>query len=214
MLDNDISASLKKGVGMSVYKAVQQAGITSLLLLFLTSCYQPPYNNFQPYNGMPPSAQGTPIKAYLGTQVSLLKRLRAKDIQFIQYGDTSTLIVPTDRYFVFNSPQLNELCYPGLVYIVQLLKQYPDSTIYVAGFTDNVGSRFSKNELTQDRAEAMITYLWANGIKAKRLNPEGYGDKYAVADNHLIHGSAQNRRLEIQWFNDPNTPRVCCLEDK
>ena len=197
---------------MSIYKVAQQIGLTGLLLLCLTSCYQPPYNNFQPYNGIPPSDQGNPIKTYLGTQVSLIKRLKSKDIQLIQYGDTSTLIVPTDRYFMFNSPKLNELCYPGLVYIIQLLKQYPDSTIDVAGFTDNVGSRFAKNELAQARAETMLTYLWANGIKAKRLSAEGYGEKYAVADNHLIHGSAQNRRLEIQWFNNPNTPRTCCVE--
>ena len=199
---------------MSVYKAVQQAGITTLLLLVLTSCYQPPYNNFQPYNGIPPSDQGNPIKTYIGTQASLIKRLKAKDIEFIQYGDTSTLIVPTDRYFVLNSPQLNELCYPGLVYIIQLLKQYPDSTIYVAGFTDNVGSRFAKNELTQDRAENMLTFLWANGIKAKLLSAEGYGEKYPVSDNHLIHGSAQNRRLEIQWISNTMTPHTCCLVDK
>ena len=197
---------------MSVYKVARQIGILGLLVLLLTSCYQPPYNNFQPYNGIPPSGQGIPIKAYLGTEVNLIKRLKANDIQFIQYGDTSTLIVPTDRYFIFNSPQLNELCYPGLVYIVQLLKQYPDHTFYIAGFTDNVGSRFAKNELSQDRAEAMLTFLWANGVKAKRLNAEGYGEKYAVSDNHIIHGSAQNRRLEIQWFNNPNEPRMCCLE--
>lgn len=199
---------------MSVYKMVRQTGITSLLFLLLTSCYQPPYNNFQPYNSLPAGDQGNQIKAYVGTEASLIKKLKAKDIQFVKYGDTSTIIVPTDRYFIFNSPQLNELCYPGLAYIIQLLKQYPDSTIYVAGFTDNVGSRFAKNKLTQDRAEAMLTYLWANGIQAKLLRAEGYGEKYAVSDNHLVHGSAQNRRLEIQWASNPNTPNDCCLKDK
>ena len=143
---------------MSVYKVARQAGITGLLLLLLTSCYQPPYNNFKPYNWLPPSKPGAPIKAYLSTQMNLVEQLKSKDIQFIQYGDTSTLIVHTDRYFMFNSPQLNELCYPGLVSIIQLLRQYPDSTIYIAGFTDNVGSRFAKNELTQSRAEAMLTF--------------------------------------------------------
>ena len=93
---------------MSVYKVARQAGITSLLLLLLISCYQPPYNNFEPYNGIPPSSQGIPIKAYLGTEVSLINRLKANDIQFIQYGDTSTLIVPTDRYFIFMESRQND----------------------------------------------------------------------------------------------------------
>ncbi len=128
------------------------------------------------------------------------------DIRFEQYGDTMTLIVPTDRYYYFNSARLIELRYPSLVRIVKLLKFYPKRTIYVAGFTDNVGSRYHKNTLSQAQAETMVTFLWAFGIPAKLLNAEGYGDKHAVSDNRLIHGSAHNRRIEIQWYNSP----VCC----
>lgn len=137
----------------------------------------------------------------------VIESLQKVDIQYVQYGDTNTLVVPTDRYFHFNSPRLNELCYPGLALIVRLLRFYPESVIYVAGFTDNIGSRHHKKMLTQARAETMLTYLWANDIHARRLKAEGYGDKHAVSDNKIIHGSAQNRRLEIQWYNSrPSQP--------
>lgn len=197
---------------MFAFKKIQLAGITSLLVSLLTSCYQPPYNNFQPYNNLPLSKQKQGYKAYVGSEQQLITDLNANDIEFIQYGDTRTLIVPTDRYFIFNTPKLNDICYVGLERIIQMLKQYPHSTIYVAGFTDNVGTKFAKNELTQARAEAMLTFLWANGIPAKRLEAEGYGSKYPVANNRLIHGSAQNRRLEIQWFNDPKATYACCIK--
>ena len=95
-----------------------------------------------------------------------------------------------------------------------MLKRYPHSTIYVAGFTDDIGSHEDKVKLTQARAEAMLTFLWANAISAKRLNAEGYGSKHAIGDNHLIHGSAYNRRLEIQWFRDPKMLYNCCNQDK
>ena len=202
------------GVAMSVFKTLQQAGITGLLLLLLTSCYQPPFNNFKPFTGLPPkNDQNNLIRPYFGSQQTLIRELSRQDIQFVKYGDTMTLIVPTDRYFLFESPKLNQVCYAGLVNIVQLLKKYPDSTIYVAGFTDDIGSKFAKNHLTQARAEAMLTFLWANNIPAKFLHPEGYGSKYPVGDNNLIHGSAHNRRLEIQWFSN-HTPHTCCIEEK
>lgn len=203
---------------------------TVLMVSLLSSCYHPPYNNFKPYNrtgrkiasgtvsgaavgvlaggGMSGNLLGAAIGgtlgaangAYRNTQSVIVKQLKKQDIQFVEYGDTMTLIVPTDKYYMALSPRLNEICYPGLVNIVRLLKLYPKSPIYVAGFMDNVGSRYYKNRMSQAKAETMLTFLWANGIRSARLKAEGYGDKNDVADNQLIHGSAQNRRIEIQWF--------------
>lgn len=146
---------------------------------------------------------GLGVSLYKTSRTHLIKELQREDILYIQYGDTTTLVVPTDRYFLFNSPRLNDLCYMGLVNIVKLIRCYVHTPIYVAAFTDSVGSREHKDKLTQARAEAMLTFLWANGISAQQLHAEGYGDRYDVGQNALIRGSAYNRRLEIQWFNAP-----------
>lgn len=208
-------------------------GLMACMLATNTACFHPPYNNFQeshrdlkyPATGL---VAGTAAGALLGalagytgvgavaggvigsaiglsktTKNALIADLLKYDIQFEQYGDTMTLIVPTDRYFVFNSPHLSDLCYDGLNDIVKLLKHYPCSQIYIASFTDDVGSRYHKKMLSQARAESMLTFLWANNISAQRLQADGYGDKHDVGDNQLIHGSAHNRRLEIQWANAP-----------
>ena len=119
--------------------------------------------------------------------------------------------MPTDKYFMFESPRLNEVCYAGLLNIISLLRLYPHSPVYVAAFTDDVGTNSHKKRLSQAQAETMLTYLWANGIQAYRLKAEGYGDKNTVADNALIHGSAMNRRIEIQWFN---IARAQCCKPK
>lgn len=198
-----------------MYKKVQQLILGCIAACALSSCYQqPPYNNFEPFNSLPPDKQENAAGTYMGTEANLIRELNDDDIQFVKLGETRTLIVPTDRYFIFDTPQLNDLCFKGLLDIVKMLKRYPKSTIYVAGFTDDVGSRSSKAKLTQARAEAMLTFLWANGVQANRLDAQGYGSKYPVGDNHLIHGSAYNRRLEIQWFNDPKKPYNCCTKDK
>ncbi|HAT6819990.1 TPA: OmpA family protein [Legionella pneumophila] len=228
--------SLIKGVDMSRKLAKTRILGYGLMICFLAGCFHPPYNNFQPDRravkrvgvdtgigavaGVIASgtASGTLIGAAAGGTVGLvasiyrdskrkiIRDLQKQDIQYVEYGDTRTLIIPTDKYFMFSSPRLNEICYPGLNNIIRLLNFYPQSTIYVAGFTDNVGSRSHKRKLSQAQAETMMTFLWANGIAAKRLKAEGYGDKNAISDNAIIHGSAQNRRIEIQWFTSPAQP--------
>lgn len=203
-----------------------------LMMCLLSGCYHPPYNNFRPYNNaVATTAGGVAVGALAGTLATgngsgtvigalvggglgfalgatndskrhIVKELSKMDIQYVQYGDTNVLIVPTDKYFMINSPRLNQLSYKGLTNIVKLLKIYPRSQIYVAGFTDNVGTSQHKKMMSQAQAETMLTYLWANDIQAQRLKAEGYGDKNDISDNELIHGSAQNRRIEIQWYTN------------
>lgn len=201
-----------------------------LMICLLSGCFHPPYNNFRPdhrvarraaggaafgtaagaltsgtlsgalIGGVIGGTIGAAIGIHKDSKPSLVKALNKQNIDFVEYGDTMTLYVPTDKYFMFESPRLNEICYPGLNNIVRLLKLYPQSPVYVAAFTDNVGSRRHKRYLSQAQAETMLSYLWANNIQAYRLKAEGYGDKNTVSENALIHGSAQNRRIEIQWF--------------
>lgn len=219
---------------MSLKKTCIKLLCNALALSLLTSCFHAPYNNFKPdrraeritakaatggaiagavitgtLTGTAAGAliggvAGAAVGAVKDNQRSIIKELKKNSIQFVEYGDTLTLIVPTDKYYLFNSEKLNDLNHCGLNNIVKLLKHYPNTPIYVAGFTDNVGSHQHKKFLSQAQAETMITFLWANGIKVQRLNAEGYDDQFAVSDNFIIHGSAENRRVEIQWFSRPH----------
>ena len=217
---------------MVVKDAWRRTACVGLFSLTLSGCFQPPFNNF---HDDPPSlkrtATGAGIGAITGTLLGntllgaaigatagsivgvyrvnkhgIVSELQKQDIQFVEYGDTLTLVVPTDHYFQFNSSRLNELCFAGLNNIVKLLKFYPCSRIYVAAFTDNVGSKHHKRMLSQAQAETMIGFLWAHNIPAKLLKAEGFADKNTIGDNQWIHGSAYNRRLEIQWTNVSDKP--------
>lgn len=221
---------------MLVSPPIRLVMIISLLSLLLSGCFHPPFNNFNhdhqklkqiafgaglgagtgavigsiagsaPAGALIGGLAGAATGAYYNTKHALLTELQRQDIQYIKYGDTITLVIPTDRYFIFNSPTINDICYPGLNNIIRILRYYPKTTIYVAAFTDNVGSRHHKKMLSQARAETMLTFLWAHDIHAQRLHAEGYAEGYAIGDNHLIHGSAYNRRIEIQWQDSP-----CCV---
>ncbi len=170
----------------------------ALLSMLLTGCFSPPFNNFRDPLQTDPSA----ISPFT-LRARLIEKLRREDVQFVRYGDQYTLIVPTDRYFVFNSPHLNDICYPGLNDIAGLIKTYHYDKIYVAAFTDDIGSDHHKDKLSLARAETMLTFLWAKRIPAEHLVAEGYGDEHDIGDNHFIHSSAYNRRIEIQWTETP-----------
>lgn len=218
---------------MSVITAARHPACVGLLALALSGCFHPPYNNFHDdhrtlrrvaisagvgagtgaiigsvtgsaaIGAAIGGAAGVAVGLYSSNQHALLKEIQKQDMQYIAYGDTMTLVIPTDRYFQFNSPRLNDICYPGLNNIIRLLKYYPDSPVYVAAFTDDVGTRYHKKMLSQAQAETMLTFLWANDIRAQLLHAEGYGDKHDVGDNQWIRSSAYNRRIEIQWLNGP-----------
>ena len=138
------------------------------------------------------------IGLYYQSKHYLINELSKADIQYIEYGNTITFLIPTDKYFLFNTATLNDLLYNGLNSLIKLIKKYPNGPIYIATFSDNIGDNLYNQHLSQKRSEAMLTFLWANGIALDRLNAEGYGQKNPIADNQLIRGNALNRRIEIQ----------------
>lgn len=79
----------------------------------------------------------------------------------------------------------------------QLLKN-PDVKVIVAGHTDNSGDALFNLNLSQQRAEAVKTYLVNKGVEPKNLTARGYGITQPVADNNTSSGRAQNRRVELR----------------
>src|SRR5882672_3607052 len=77
--------------------------------------------------------------------------------------------------------------------------------LVVNGYTDNapIGAALKKSgvtsnlELSQKRAEAVMQFLTANGIRADLLSAKGFGEADPVAPNTTPAGRAQNRRVEI-----------------
>jgi outer membrane protein OmpA-like peptidoglycan-associated protein len=187
---------------MSIPQFMRLAFTACTICLATSACFHPPYNNFEPDNraikqvgshtalsagagalagaaigsggvgAVIGGAAGAARGMYKTSKPALIADLKKQDIEFIEYGDTMTLIIPTDRFYVFDTPHLNDICYAGLNNAVKLIKLYPHAPVYVAGFTDNVGTKFHKKQLSQARAETMLTFLWANGIQAKRLQAE------------------------------------------
>jgi OOP family OmpA-OmpF porin len=87
--------------------------------------------------------------------------------------------------------------YPVLVSITDILKEYPYSRFLIEGHTDSDGANEMKQTLSQNRAHVVKNYLIENGIKADRLEHDGYGETKPVDTNKTALGKAHNRRVEI-----------------
>ncbi|MGC1650215.1 MAG: OmpA family protein [Candidatus Sulfotelmatobacter sp.] len=71
------------------------------------------------------------------------------------------------------------------------------SQIEIGGYTDNTGDAASNLQLSQQRADAVRSYLVAQGVDASALVAKGYGDTKPAASNDTVEGKFQNRRIEF-----------------
>lgn len=81
--------------------------------------------------------------------------------------------------------------------LANILRDNPDRTVLVEGFTDSTGSTAHNLELSQRRAEAVRAALAQMGIERNRVETRGYGEAYPVAGNNTAGDRQLNRRVEI-----------------
>ncbi len=80
----------------------------------------------------------------------------------------------------------------------KLLAEQPTVKLEMAGHTDNVGKPAANRDLSQRRAQAVVTYLTQHGIAPDRLTAAGYGDTRPVVPNATKAGRQLNRRTEFK----------------
>jgi outer membrane protein OmpA-like peptidoglycan-associated protein len=133
------------------------------------------------------------------SQAALADILEEEGVQIVRYGDIRTMIIPTDKVYMFGSTELNQREYRLLNALAFYLLKEKAHELQLAAFTDEVGSKRYKRKLSQGRAQTMMTFLWANGVPLDTMKAKGYGQHFDTASNASVFGSQMNRRLEIQW---------------
>ncbi|MEA3311414.1 MAG: OmpA family protein [candidate division WOR-3 bacterium] len=87
--------------------------------------------------------------------------------------------------------------YAALEEAARFLETYPRVRIEIEGHTDSVGEDEVNMRLSQQRAEAVKTWLEARGIDESRMTARGYGETRPVGDNRTRSGQKANRRIEF-----------------
>jgi outer membrane protein OmpA-like peptidoglycan-associated protein len=81
--------------------------------------------------------------------------------------------------------------------VAAILHAYPNATVRVEGYTDNVGTPAANLLLSQRRAVSVGQALISRGVQANRISTQGFGETNAVASNSTEAGRAQNRRTDL-----------------
>ena len=77
------------------------------------------------------------------------------------------------------------------------LNANPDTNVQIFGYTDNTGGYAVNERISNERADAVRTYLVNSGITGTRITAAGIPMADYVASNETAEGRAQNRRVEI-----------------
>ena len=112
-------------------------------------------------------------------------------------SDRGLVITMNDVLFDSGSAMLR----PGGVRLVarmsEFLREYPERTLAIEGFTDSVGDELYNQQLSERRAAAVRLALMNEGIDTSRILVRGYGKAFPVATNETAEGRQRNRRVEV-----------------
>ena len=141
---------------------------------------------------------GAVVGNQMDKQIKELKEQTAgSGIDVTQEGDGILVNLP-DVTFGFNSTEITPSFQQALNKVADSMKQYPNSLIDVYGHTDSVGSDAYNLDLSKRRADSVARYLIMQGVSSARIQTQGMGKNYPVADNGTEEGRAKNRRVEIK----------------
>ncbi|MCC6385249.1 MAG: PorP/SprF family type IX secretion system membrane protein [Bacteroidia bacterium] len=135
-----------------------------------------------PFEAGPAENYGCPIKVPTLDKSKIIKQFR--NIEF----ETGKAIVRT--------PDIYDI----IEHAIDVMYQYPASSIILSGHTDSEGDALHNMRLSEARVNTVRRYLIGQGINEKRIKTVYYGETMPLMDNSTDYGKARNRRVEINIF--------------
>lgn len=90
--------------------------------------------------------------------------------------------------------------FPMLDEVAAILNEYPDYFLRIGGHTDAIEKGSATPALSQNRAEAVKSYLLGKNIPESRITVMAYGKTRPMGSNKTVAGKAQNRRVELELY--------------
>ena len=119
-------------------------------------------------------------------------------VEVQRQGDNITLVMPGNITFATSSANIAPSFYQPLNSLANSLKQLNgQQQIQIVGYTDSTGNLAFNQQLSQQRAQSVATYLTSQGVSGQYLSVIGKGPADPIASNATPDGRAQNRRVQI-----------------
>lgn len=116
--------------------------------------------------------------------------------------DRGLVITLSDVLFDTNQARLNDAGLHTARKLADFLRDNPERSVAVEGYTDSTGTVIHNQELSERRADAVRRSLQEMGISPDRVSVKAYGPSYPVASNDSAKNRQLNRRVEIVLSDD------------
>jgi hypothetical protein len=115
------------------------------------------------------------------------------------YRNKEVLLVtiPASKLFMPNETTLRQGAGALLSPIKRYLKDPDMYRVLMVMHTDNTGSEAYRDNITEERAEAVFDWFRDQHVNTKYLFPYAYGDEMPLVENNTMENRSRNRRLEI-----------------
>ncbi len=142
---------------------------------------------------------GGTIGRYMDNQEAAMRQqlagVEAASVQ--RSADLLAVTFKSDFLFDVDGAQLKPGAYDEIARVAQVLVQYPQTNIMIAGHTDSTGTEAYNQQLSERRAQVVKNALAGQGVNPSRMTVIGYGEGKPIADNGTEAGRQINRRVEI-----------------
>jgi len=101
------------------------------------------------------------------------------------------VLFQTGKYALSTEAQLK------LAKLTGIIQAHPGLNLAIEGYTDTTGTAEFNMTLSQQRADAVRTFLISQGLSPDTITSKGMGEANPVADNSTAAGRKLNRRVEI-----------------
>jgi outer membrane protein OmpA-like peptidoglycan-associated protein len=109
--------------------------------------------------------------------------------------------------FEVNKADIKSESHQLLADVAQVMKEHPEVTLLaIEGHASADGDDNQNLILSDARSKAVMAYLVTQGIDAKRMRAEGFGEKRPLADNNTEEGRELNRRVEFNIVEKNGKP--------
>jgi outer membrane protein OmpA-like peptidoglycan-associated protein len=116
---------------------------------------------------------------------------RVDDAIVITFDENSGVYFKTAQY------SINAESDALLTRLSNVMKDFADTNIIVAGHTDDVGPDASNMTLSKNRAESVTSFLTNKGLSSSRFTTMYYGESQPAHSNATAEGRAKNRRVTL-----------------
>ena len=139
------------------------------------------------------------LQQALRDREELRARLLKQFNLILETRDTARGLVVNMSDVLFDSGKytLRPMAREKLSKISGIVLAYPSLKLAVEGNTDSVGSELFNQELSEQRASGVRTYLTQQGVPESSTTATGFGKTRPIASNDTSEGRQQNRRVEL-----------------